>query len=323
MSKIAFVTGGTGFVGSHLVEALLKRDYSEIRCLIRSHPKWLTGMNIVSIEGTLSDSGPIKAALQGVDYVYHLGALTRARSWEEFYDANVTSTANLIQHASSANVSKVCIVSSLAVAGDTGTLIADESTECHPISMYGQSKLEMEQMLHDIDHPTVIIRPPVVYGPRDRDLLTFFSAMNRKICVAPSNDAGLSMVYVKDLVRGLIDGTESDQTTGHTYYLGNSDVTVTWETLREATEAALNKKSILIRLPRQLILPLGMLSEFGSGLFGQFPAFNREKARELLYTTKLCNSDRAFHDFGYYSKVSLPEGIEETIAWYQEQGWLK
>jgi len=323
MSKTAFVTGGTGFVGSHLVEALLKRGYSEIRCLIRSYPKWLMGMNIVSIQGTLNDSSVIKSALQGVDYVYHLGALTRARYWDEFYDANVTSTANLIRHASSANVSKVCVVSSLAVAGDTGTLIADESTECHPISMYGQSKLDMELLLQDMDPPMVIIRPPVVYGPRDLDLHTFFSAMKRGICVVPNHDAGLSMVYVEDLVRGLIDATESDQTTGHTYYVGNSDVTVTWEALREATESALHKKSTLIRLPRRLILPLGILSELGARLFGQYPPLNREKAREILHTTKLCSSDKAYQDFGYTSMVSLSDGIQETIRWYQEQGWIK
>jgi len=322
MSKIAFVTGGTGFIGSHLVEALLKRGYSEVRCLIRTYPKWLINMNVVYIHGMLHDSNTIESALQGVNYVYHLGALTRARSWDEFYDANVASTSNLIQQASAANVSKVCVVSSLAVAGYTATLIADESTVNHPISMYGRSKYEMEQLLQDVDHPIVIARPPVVYGPRDRDLLAFFSAMNRGLCVIPKKDAGLSMVYVNDLVRGLIDATESDQTTGNTYYIGNQEVTVTWEALREATESALGKKSIMIRLPRYLIFPLGMMSEFGSALVRQYPPFNREKAREILWTTKLCSSERAYQDFGYTSMVPLSNGIQETIRWYQEHGWL-
>ena len=321
MSKVAFVTGGTGFVGSHLVEALLQRDYSEIRCLVRSEPKWLTGLDVKYIHGTLADSGILERALKGVEYVYHLGAMTRAKTWPALYEANVTSTMNLMAEAAFARVCKVCVASSLAVVGNSGDMVANESTLCRPVSMYGKSKLAMEEALNDIDLPIVILRPPVVYGPRDKDLLTFFSAINRGICVIPQRDTGLSLVYVRDLVRGIIEATESPRTTGETYYVGNQQ-TVSWEALKHASESALGKKSRMIRLPRSFIMPLGAISEFAGKFSGTYPPLNREKAREILYATKQCSSRKATEQFGYTSLVSLKEGIQETITWYQAQEWL-
>jgi nucleoside-diphosphate-sugar epimerase len=323
MSKVAFVTGATGFVGSHLAETLLERGYSEVRCLVRSEPKWLTGLDVVQIRGTLSDSTLIEQALEDVQYVYHLGAMTRARTWDELYSANVTSTMDLMTAIgnASAKVTKVCVASSLAVVGHADHVMADESTPCKPVSRYGRSKLAMEQALADVNLPVVMIRPSVVYGPRDRDLLTFFSAVNRGICVVPRGDPGLSLVHVKDLVRGIIKATESPRTTGEAYYVSNSEV-VTWEALRDATQSALGKQSMLIRLPRSLIMPLGAISEFAGKLTNTYPPLNREKAREILHATKQCSSNKATRDWGYSSLVSLEEGVKETIEWYRSEGWL-
>ena len=320
-NKVAFVTGGTGFVGSHLVEALLERGYSEVRCLVRSEPKWLKSLDIVPVHGSLNDTARIKHALHGVEYVYHLGALTRARTWDPLHIANVSGTLQLMAAVASTNVSKICVASSLAVIGQANDVMADESTPCRPISRYGQSKLIMEQELAKMDLPTVILRPPSVYGPRDKDLLTFFSAIHRGVCLAPLGDRGITLVYVKDLVRGIIEATESSQTTGETYFVGDHQVT-TWEALKYATESALGKKSHMIRLPRLLIMSLGTISELAGKISNSYPALNREKAREILHAAKQCSSQKAQDHFGYISRVSLQQGVQETIAWYRAHGWL-
>lgn len=322
MGKIAFVTGGTGFIGSHLVESLMDHGYSEIRCLVRSEPKWLANLDIVQVHGHVGDDALIQGALQGVDHVFHIGAMTRARTWRTLYHANVTSTLTLIRAATLANVSKVCVMSSLAVAGNTDQQIADESIPCCPISLYGKSKFQMEQALQGIDLPMVVLRPPVVYGPRDRDLLTFFAAIKRGLCVKPRNDLGVTLVHVKDVVRGIIESIESAQTTGETYYIGSKNTTTTWEELQNSAESALKKKSRMIHLPRHLIMPLGALSELTGSLFGSYPPLNREKAREILHATKQCSSTKAFEEFGYQSTITLNQGIKETIAWYQANDWL-
>ncbi len=322
MGKTAFVTGGTGFVGSHLVEELQKRDYAEIRCLVRSEPKWLAGLDVQYIRGTLEDERLIRESIQGVDFIYHVGALTRAPTWKMLYDANVSSTIQLITNAATASVTKICIVSSLAVVGNSGVVMADESTPCHPVSGYGRSKLLMEQALGAVDLPVVILRPPVVYGPRDRDLLSFFSAVNRRLCVVPRGNPGLSLIYVNDLVRGIIEATESPETTGETYFIANQEIT-SWRMLKDAAQLALGKNAQLIQIPRFMIMPLGVMSEFIGKMFGMYPPLNREKAREILLATIQCSSQKALDDFGYSSRISLNEGVQETLAWYQEHGWLK
>ena len=257
----AFITGGTGFIGSHLAQALLKRGYSEIRCLVRSAPKWLKGLDIVPVRATLMDKGAIREAVQDVDYVYHLGGLTRAKTFEALFEGNVTATLNLLDAVRSANpkVRKVCVTSSLAAVGHAPAGgIADESTPLRAISHYGRSKAMMEkEVWHAFGEslPIVIVRPPPVYGPRDRDVYTFFRTVGRGICPILMGDQGLTLVHVSDLVRGLIEGTESEATGGETYFVGN-DNHVTWTALREATVKALGRRALTVPLPRAVVMPL-------------------------------------------------------------------
>ncbi|MGA7304351.1 MAG: NAD-dependent epimerase/dehydratase family protein, partial [Rhodothermales bacterium] len=111
MGKSAFVTGGTGFVGSHLVEHLLKSDYDDVRCLVRTQPKWLEDVDVTFIHGELGDAAMLRKALEGVDYVFHVGGLTRSTRWEDYYEANVQGTLRLLEAVEQANpnVKKVLV----------------------------------------------------------------------------------------------------------------------------------------------------------------------------------------------------------------------
>ncbi|PSQ73922.1 MAG: NAD-dependent epimerase, partial [Bacteroidetes bacterium QH_9_64_21] len=112
----AFVTGGTGFVGSHLVEELLRRGTDEVRCLVRTDPKWLADLDVEYVRGDLSDVEVLWEALDGVDEVYHVAGRTRAPTEKEFYEANVQATLNLmgaVQHAAP-DLDRVLVTSSLA-----------------------------------------------------------------------------------------------------------------------------------------------------------------------------------------------------------------
>ena len=171
ITKSAFVTGGTGFIGSHLVEALQQRGYGEVRCLVRSKMKWLEGLDVVPVRGNLDDVDALREAVRGVDYVYHIAGVTRALKWEVFERANVTAPMTLLRVIREVNpaIKKVLITSSLAAVGASETTIADEETLLNPISQYGRSKAEMERALaapaedgivYLNDLPVVIIRPP-------------------------------------------------------------------------------------------------------------------------------------------------------------------
>lgn len=325
MSKIGFVTGGTGFVGSHLAEALLARGYTEVRCLVRTRRKWLKGVPVIAVRGTLADRTLIEDAVRGADYIYHLGGLTRAPTEAALHEGNVQATTDLLDAVKAVNpgVQKVLVTSSLAAVGAALDGFADESTPLKPISRYGQSKADMEAALMDYyaHLPLVVVRPPSVYGPRDRDIYTFFKAVQQRFCPILRGDSGLTLVHANDLVRGMIEAAESEATAGETYFIGN-DEPITWQKLKQATTAALGRRAMTVPVPRSLVLPMAAAVEGAGALFGRYPPFNREKGRELLYAAKRCSSTKAEHDFGYQPRTDLREGLQSTIDWYRQEGWL-
>ncbi|MFQ5569002.1 MAG: NAD-dependent epimerase/dehydratase family protein [Rhodothermales bacterium] len=330
----AFVTGGTGFIGSHLVEALLQRGYDEVRCMVRTKRKWLDGLDIVPVRGDLAHVEALREGVRGVDYVYHVAAVTRAPDWAVFERANITATQTLLDVIKDVNpgVKKVLVTSSLAVVGPVDGGIADEQTPLNPISQYGRSKAEMERALATpaadgsvyLDAlPLVVIRPSAVYGPREADIYTFFKTVNAGFCpiVGSGRAPEMSLVHVRDLVRGMIDAAESDATTGETFFLG-SEAYYSWREIRDATTAALGKKAVTLPIPGALVGAVGTVVEVVGKVVGRYPPLNREKAREILKACKMCSVEKARREIGYRQQVSLEEGLRETMAWYREAGWL-
>ncbi len=331
---VAFVTGGTGFIGSHLVEELLRRGYREVRCLVRKELRWLKGLDIVPVRGDFSQIEVLWEAVRDADVVFHAAGVTRACDWATFEQGNITATLNLLGAVLTANpnVRKVLITSSLAAVGYCPGGIATEESPLQPISAYGRSKALMEQALRAprTDGPSfaellpiVVVRPPAVYGPREADIYTFFRTVSRGLCpiVGSGRRPALSLVHVRDLVRGMVDAAESDVTTGQTYFIG-SEQFYTWREIRDATLKALGRRALTVHIPPFLVEPIGALVELAGRLTGTYPPLNREKAREIRHACKMCAVDKARRDFGYRQQIDLEEGIQETIAWYRQQGWL-
>ena len=328
--KTAFVTGGTGFIGSHLIEELLRRGYREVRALVRSEPRWLDGLDVVQVRGQLADTPELRHALRGVDYVFHVGGVTRARDWETFEKANVDDPMLLLRLLEEENptVTKVLMTSSLAAVGISDSAVATESVPLRPVSEYGRSKERMERALrryHENNDalPIVIVRPPAVYGPREADIFAFFKTLSRGIApvVGSGNEPALTLVHVRDLVRGMADAAESDATTGRTYFIG-SDRPYSWNEIKDVAGKALGRRALTIAVPEALVGPVGAAVELFGRLTGTYPPLNREKAREIRDACKICSSERARRDLGYVQQVGLAEGIDETVRWYRANGWL-
>lgn len=267
----------------------------------------------------------MREGVRGVDFVYHVAGVTRATDWESFERGNIRATLDLLDVTKEINptIQKVLITSSLAAVGPSPTGVADETTPLNPISRYGRSKAGMEQALSQSDLPVTIVRPPAVYGPREADIYTFFKTVSKGICpiVGRGKEPEISLVHVRDLVRGMVDAAESPTTVGETYFIG-SESFYSWNEVKAVTTAALGRGALTIPVPSGLVGAVGAVVEGVCKLFGQYPPLNREKAREILETSKMCSIEKAKRDFGYQQQVSLEEGIRETIAWYRAEGWI-
>ncbi len=322
----AFVTGGTGFIGSHLVEAIINStDYDEVRCLVRSEPKWLSGLSFKTIKGDLNDLKALGKGLEGADVLFHVAAIVKAPSKKEFTQANVDATENLVRLAQKKGVKNIVILSSLAAAGPSTGSPKKEGQPMEPVSIYGKSKMEMEARVKTAaskDDSIKIIRPPAVYGPREDQIYSFFKSCSKGICpiVGDGNNPRISMVYVSDLVDGILLAAGKKDTGVHTYFISGEGVH-SWNEIKGITSKVLGKKLIPLKIKPSIVKKVAGVIENAASLFGVYPVVNKEKANELILEWT-CTSEKAEKELNYRPKVSLAEGISRTIHWYKIHNWL-
>lgn len=322
----AFVTGGTGFIGSHLVDTLIRNEeYTEIRCLVRNNEKWLQGKPFTKIKGDLDDLGVLRKAVGDVDVVFHLAGVVSAPTYREFEHANVDATENLVRIAQKEGVKKIIILSSLAAAGPSQGRPVTEEDPMNPVSMYGKSKKQMEELVHQIaseDSSITILRPPAVYGPREDQIYSFFKMVSKRICpiVGDGQRPKISMVYVADVVNGILKAAEQKKPGVTTYFISGKKIH-TWNEIRGTTTKVLGKKSIPIYIKPKFVKKIAGLVEKTASFFGSYPVINREKANEMILEWT-CTSEKAEQELGYQPQYSLAEGISRTIHWYKMHHWL-
>jgi dihydroflavonol-4-reductase len=331
---IAFLTGATGFVGSHVAETLVARGYN-VRCLARktSDTKWLNHLikagSVQLVEGSLAHEQSLLSAVKDVDMVIHVAGVTAARSRDDFFQGNQIGTRNLLSATLHANpsVKRFLHVSSQTAVGPAHSLAtpATSDTPCRPITTYGESKKAAEDEVLALQHqlPVTIVRPPAVYGQRDTAVFDYFKAVNNGLAPLIGFDTKyVSLVHAEDLARGIVEAAESEHTISKSYFV-SSDEFYTWPQITAITKRILDKKLVLqLRLPHGLVMGIAGIS----GFFGRFstkpPVLDFEKGRDIIQSYWICSTQEARRDFGYTQKVSLEDGIEKTIRWYREQGWL-
>ena len=220
------LTGGTGFVGSHLVETLCAAGIKP-RVLVRNpaEPRWIGDSPVDWIEGDLDDLGALGELIAGAGTVLHLAGVVRAGREEDFDHGNRRGTANVIRALDkAAPTARLVHVSSLAAAGPSPdpSGIGPEA-EPAPISFYGRSKLaaELEVRSREADGWWTIVRPPAIYGPRDTDVLEFFRMASRGIVALPSGERWLTVAWIGDVVRSILAAAVGDP--GRIYHLGEPE----------------------------------------------------------------------------------------------------
>lgn len=327
-SPTAFVTGGTGFIGSHLVERLLSRGYN-VRCLIRTpaNPGYLKNLSVELFTGDLFSTDVLERAVSGADFVYHVAGVVGSRNKEGFYKQNRDGTRNIIEIVARANphLKKFIFVSSGAAVGPaTAEKAADESTPYHPITTYGKSKMEaeLEVLKHKTSLPVTIVRPTAVYGPRDPATFDYFRTIAKGLePLVGFRDKFVSLVHSTDLVSGIVLAGESEKAIGETYFLG-SERPYSWREIGEVTKQVMKNKAIRIRLPEPLVYTIAAIAGVFS-LFKDKPSvLNFEKGRDMVQDYWTFDISKARRELGYTPVVSLAEGIRETVEWYRKNGWM-
>ncbi|CUS95540.1 Nucleoside-diphosphate-sugar epimerase, partial [Candidatus Kryptonium thompsonii] len=319
--------GGTGFIGSHLVDELLNRGY-EVRCIVRdtSNLKWLNGKDVEIFKGSLFDIDFLKKAVEDVDYVYHIAGVTKGKNYQDYYRGNVETTQNLLEAClENQKLKKFVLASSLAAVGPGDDAIpVDETRQYNPITSYGKSKAEAEKVTLSFKDklPITIVRPPSVYGPRDTYTFELFKYVKFGFLpVVLSDDQILSLVYVSDLVDGFILAGENEQATGEIYFISSEKI-YTWKEIEEAVLKALDKKVFRIKIPAPILYSVSFISELIFKLQKKASPLNLEKIKDVRQKNWACSIEKAKKELGYTPKVSLEEGMRITINWYVENKWL-
>ena len=323
----ALVTGATGFVGSHLAKALL-REGLEVVCLARrtSRLTWLEGLAVEVRVAGLDEGSALARAVADVDYVFHAAGLTRARSAQQYLAANAEGTRGLLDAvaATSGSVRRFVYVSSQAAAGPSAEAV-DETAEPRPLPGYGASKLAAERIVRDAAGrvPVTIVRPPAVYGARDRNLLPLFRTAQRwrLAPVVGSAAKRVSFVHVADLVAGIWLAGSAEIAEGQTYFLGSG--TYSYREIVSALGEALGKRLWLVRVPSLLARLIGELGELKWTLTRRPQIVSRRKMRDLLQPGWVCSWAKAERELGYRPRVGLACGMRQTAEWYAREGWLK
>ncbi len=318
----ALVTGAAGFIGSHLVEALIRKGY-EVTCIARKTAdlRWISALRINCLYGDLSDPASYSRGITGFDYIFHLAGLTKAVSEQAFFSANTENTEKLLQVVAEQNpaVRRFVFLSSLAAVGpgSNGRPVQEDSPPM-PVSAYGRSKLRAEGAVLGCrgQLPVTILRPPAVYGPRDRDFFLLFKSI-KKGFYPYWGKCYYSLIFVADLVEGIIVSAESETAENETYFLSDSMIYTNEEMVRKIS-SALGSKVFRIRLPLALMPVLAALGE----KIDKKGIINRDRVRDFKYSNWTCDPGKAARELGFTPRITLEEGIQWTADWYRMQRWL-
>lgn len=310
------------------MEALVQREV-QVRCLVRptSHLKWVKGLPVEIIYGDCQEKDSLGPGVTDVDLVFHLAGATRAIDAKTYSQVNALGTENLVQACLEHNprLQKFIYLSSLAAAGpgrNGGR--KKESDHCEPVSPYGRSKRQGEELALALAHelPLLILRPSIVYGPRDKTFFTLFQCLAKRIKPCLSGGVRhLSLCSVQDLVGAMLLAAETPTKNGEIFFLTDGQ-DYRMEEINDILAQAMEVTAFRLRLPPPLLCGIAAVAECLSKISGK-PAFiSRGKAKEIIQPNWLCDITKARTILGFEPQISLALGAKLTFDWYRKENWL-
>ena len=341
MAKTVLVTGASGFIGSHLVDSLCA-DGIQVRSLVlEDAPRdFLKDSESEVIVGDLRDRASLMAACQGCDEVYHLAAISRHDANVpdgEYWAVNVEGTRNLLETARENHVQRLLFTATIEAVGMSkdGAALTEETPQ-HPRNIYGETKLQAENLVRqfqrDTGFETVVVRPPMTYGPRELILYTRLFNIIRKgfYPLIGSGKALSEFCYVKNQVRGIRLAMEKGRP-GEVYFISD-DESYTIEHIIRSIAAEMGVKVRTPHIPIPIAWCIGLGLEILSKILPFYPfripqtgrpPFSRKTVEWTSQSCLYCDISKAKNELGYTPEYSLEEGIRETIEWYRKEGVMR
>jgi dihydroflavonol-4-reductase len=322
------VTGGTGFIGSRLIERLHERGW-DVVCVSKDRLNCgsLEALGVEAILGDLTNGIAWNKVLEGVDVVYHVAGVTRGRTLDDYYAGNTRATESLLASVLRyrPGLRRFVYVSSQSAAGPSidGKPVNEHDT-CHPVSTYGKSKFLAEQAVLRAAGclPVTILRPSVVYGPREKDMLSYMQTVRMGIhLLIGRGKKYLNLIHVDDLVRGIIQASESPAAVGQTYFLASERV-YDEEEVGDTIAEVVRRRPLRIHVPHVVAYIIGAIGNLCALLLGRNIFLNVQKVREVVQTAWTCSVEKAVREFGFHQEISLHDGMAMTYRWYRDHGWM-
>jgi len=326
------VTGASGFIGSHLVERLVKEGF-EVSAFVRENDhikrkdafELLEKLDVEIFRGDLLDTESLVEAVRKIDVVFHLAAIARPMEIpdEDYFKINERGTDNLFQACVGEGIRKVVMMSSVSAVGPSldGNAV-NEETDCKPVDVYGWSKLAQEKVAFNYIKRglnVVLLRPPMVFGPRDLEMLKLFKIIDMGLFPIRSDNKCFEFLYVGNLVEACLLALKEGKK-GEAYHVSNGEH-YSINQLIESISKAENGKVFPIFLPGVAFSYLGHLVEVVAKVFNFHPPFKHDTVEWM--TEPYWYSDIGkIKDLGYLPVVSLDEGVRKTVEYYKNKGLI-
>lgn len=322
------LTGGSGFLGSHIAEQLRERG-DTVRALVRKSSV-VAALEKIGVElafANLERGEGLDEALEGVDAIIHCAGIVKAKKPDEFHEVNAVGTMHLLDAAKKRGkqIKRFIYISSLEAYGPSPAgVIPTEDMPAHPITHYGRSKLAGEQAVLAAkgDLPVTIMRPTGIYGPRDTEIFQLFEVTNRGLMpLINSREGTFTLIYGPDCASAILAALDKDKSSGKIYFITDGRI-YSWRDAENIMRRAVGKKTLSFELPGFLVHGAALATEIYGRIANKAVIFTRDKLNILRAPHLVASSQALQDDFGWQPTTYFDEGAISTAKWYRDNGWL-